>query len=248
MIGRWIFLRDGRLSTRTKLLLAGLFLLALLVLLPLRIALDLAGPGENGFTAKAVEGPVWSGRIGELQAGPLPLGTVNAGVRPLPLLIGRGELWLERDTATGSTPFSANVAGGEGWVRLSGVNGQVPLGDGLGALPVASAGFSDFSYSASGGKCEQASGTVSLTLTSLSLLMPADVVLGGKARCDKGALYVPMSGPTGMEKLLLRLEGNGEWTADLILTGLPTEVSTPLLEQGFTGRAGGIGLRATGKL
>jgi general secretion pathway protein N len=248
MMGRWIFLRGGRLAARTKLILAGLFLLALIVMFPLRIALGLIDPGAHGVTARAVEGTIWSGRIGELRSGPLPLGTVEAGMYPLPLLIGRGEIWLRRPAANGAASFSANAAGGADWLRLSEVDGTVPLADGLGQLPVTTLGFSGFSYSSEAGRCKAAEGTVSLTLASLTPLLPNDVVFGGKARCDRGALYVPMTGPTGMEKLFVRLEANGTWRADLMLGGLPVEVTTPLLEQGFTGRNGGIGLSATGKL
>ena len=45
MIGRWIFLRDGRLSGRSKLVLAAIFVIALIVAFPLRLALGLADPG-----------------------------------------------------------------------------------------------------------------------------------------------------------------------------------------------------------
>ena len=37
MIGRWIFLRDGRLSGRSKLVLAAIFVIALIATFPLRL-------------------------------------------------------------------------------------------------------------------------------------------------------------------------------------------------------------------
>jgi general secretion pathway protein N len=248
MIERWIFLRDSRLDGRTRLMLVGLFVAALLVLLPLRIVLELADPEARGLSARSVEGQVWSGSIADLKAGPLPLGTVAAGVRPLPLLIGRREIWLERGEGQGVLPFRAIAAGGSDWVRLHAVNGQVPLPDGLGALPVAAIGFGDFTLELNGGRCTAASGTVDLTLSSVSALLPNAVVMSGKARCDKGALYVPMQGPSGLERMALRIESNGNWTADLVLTGLPVEVSGPLLDMGFSARAGGIGIRTSGAL
>ena len=45
MIGRWIFLRDGRLSGRSKLVLAAIFVIALIATFPLRLVLGLADPG-----------------------------------------------------------------------------------------------------------------------------------------------------------------------------------------------------------
>lgn len=248
MIGRWIFLRDGRLTRRTWLVLAGVFVLALIALLPLRLVLGLSGAGERGLAARSVEGPAWSGRIGELRAGPLPLGTVDAGLKPLPLLVGRGELWLRRAGGADAAPFTATASAGAGRLRLREVDGTVALPEGLGALPVASVGFSGFRLDVEGGRCLAADGTLSLTLAPVSALLPNAMVLSGKAQCNDGVLQVPMQGPGGTERMLLRLGADGNWTADLVLTGLPVEVSGPLLDAGFSARqGGGIGLRASGR-
>lgn len=249
MIGRWIFLRDGRLTGRSKLVLALIFLLALIVAFPLRLALGLSDPGGRGITAREVAGTIWDGGIGDLRVGALPLGDVAANLRPLPLLIGRREVHIERLNATGATDeFSANAAGGEGWLSLSDVKGQVPTGDAFGTIPATALGFNDFHAELSDGKCVGAGGQVSLILAPFSDLMPGPVALSGTARCDKGALYVPMKGPTGLENLFLRLEPDGRWRADLVLGGLPVEVTAPLLEAGFTARPGGIGISAEGRL
>ena len=253
-MGRWIFLRDGRLSGRSKLVLAALFVLALIVAFPLRLALGLADPGGRGITAREVAGTIWDGAIGDFRVGALPLGDVAANLRPLPLLIGRREIHIERLNATGAPnagdlgAFSANAAGGDGWLSLSQVQGQVPLGDALGSIPATALGFDGFHAELSGGRCVGAGGQVSLILTPFSELMPGGVALNGTARCSKGALYVPMTGPTGLEHLFLRLEPDGRWRADLVLAGLPAEIATPLLISGFATRPGGIGISASGKL
>lgn len=248
MIERWIFLRDGRLSRRAWLGLAALFVLALVALFPLRVALDLSGAGGKRMAAQAVAGTIWTGRIGELNAGPLPLGTVDAGIAPLPLLIGRAEVWLRRPDAAGE-PFAAVVSGAKGNLSLRHVNGTVPLGGAAGALPVDSVGFGEFAMTMRDGKCTSAEGTLSLKLGPVSALLPGDMTLTGKAMCRDGALYVPMQGPSGMEKLLLKVGSDGKWTADLVFAGLPAEVSGPLLAMGFSPRPdGGLGLRAGGVL
>lgn len=248
MIERWIFLRDGTLTARTKLVLAALYVAMLIALLPLRLVLGWAHPGPRTFSASAVEGSAWAGRIGDLRLGALPIGNVDAGIRPLPLLMGRPELSMNRPALGADPAFSAIVGGGEGSVVLRDVQGQVALRDALGALPAAALGFRDFHMAMSGGRCESAGGQLTLFLSPLSDLMTGQVALTGSARCDKGALYIPMTGPTGLEKLFLRLEPDGRWRSDLILSGLPVEVSTPLLEMGFTGRPGGIGITSRGKL
>ena len=80
MIGRWIFLRDGRLTGRSKLVLAAIFVIALIVAFPLRLALSLSDPGGRGITAREVAGSIWDGAIGDLRVGALPLGDVAANL------------------------------------------------------------------------------------------------------------------------------------------------------------------------
>ena len=246
MIRRWIFVRDGRLTGPTKLLLAALFGLALLVAFPMRLALAWGAP--NQVSARSVEGTVWSAWLHDLRIGALPLGDVAANVRILPLLIGRRELHVERPGPTGSPEFSGNGWGGKGWARLADVDGQVPLGDGFGAIPATALGFDDFHVTMADGRCQEAGGKVSLILSPFSELMPGTVALSGAARCSGNALYVPMTGPSGMERLFLRLDPDGRWKAELVLAGLPVEITAPLLDMGFSGRPGGIGIEATGRL
>ncbi|MDT0508971.1 type II secretion system protein N [Novosphingobium sp. MMS21-SN21R] len=242
MIGRWIFVRERALTRRGWLALAVLTAAALLVLLPLRLVLGWAA--SDNVTARSAKGSVWSGRIADLQVGPLPLGTLDARLDPLPLLLGRAQFAVSR---AGDAPFSAKASLGGGDVRLSGANGAVTLPGGLDGLPVTAISFGDFSARIEDGACADAEGTLGVTLASVGPLLPDTVTLSGKARCDKGALLVPMQGPGGMERLTLRIAGDGAWKADLILSGLPPEVSGPLLQGGFTARPGGVGLRTSGK-
>jgi general secretion pathway protein N len=234
MIGRWIFVRGQVMDRRGRIILAGLLVLALILLLPLRLALGLAMP--ESVTARSVEGSVWSGRIADLNVGPLPLGTVDAALEPLPLAIGRAQFAIAREG------FAARVAPG----RVSNANGSVLLPDGLGGLPVTSLGFGDFTAVIANGQCSEAKGTLSLTLASLGPLLPDALTLTGQARCEKGALVVPMRGPQGMERLTLRLGGDGRWQADLVLSGLPQETADALKSSGFDARPGGIGLGTSG--
>ncbi|MCX7285243.1 MAG: type II secretion system protein N [Novosphingobium sp.] len=239
ILKRRIFVRDSGLQgprgSRGRLALAGIVVLALIVLLPLRLVLGLAAP--DAVSARSVEGSVWDARIAELNVGPLPLGTVEAGLEPLPLLIGRAQFAISREG------FAAHAFAGGGISRAS---GSLALPDGLGGLPVSAITFGDFSADFSGGACREASGTLGLTLTSLGPLLPDAITLSGKARCEKGALVVPMRGAQGMEQLTLRLTGDGRWQADLVLAGLPTETADALRAGGFDARPGGIGIATSG--
>jgi len=234
MIGRWIFVRETGMTRRGWPALTGLALLALIVLLPLRLVLGLAMP-EN-VTARSVEGSVWDGRIADLNVGPLPIGTVEAGLEPLPLLIGRTQFAVSREG------FAAKASAH----GLSHASGTIGLPDGLGQLPVTSLGFGDFSVAMEDGQCVSADGTLSLTLASPGPLLPGPITLSGKARCDKGALLVPMRGAQGMEQMTLRIAGDGRWQADLTLSGLPQETADALRAGGFDARPGGIGIGTSG--
>lgn len=237
MIGRWIFVREAAMNRRGKLALAGLALLALIALVPLRLVLGMATP-EN-VSARSVEGTVWDGRIADLNAGPLPLGTVHARLEVLPLLIGRAQFAIEREG------FTARASTGS-VQRIIRATGTVTLPDGLGELPVTSVGFGDFSMAMARGRCVDAEGTMQLALASPDPLLARPITLSGKARCDKGALLVPMQGPQGMERMTLRMTGDGRWQADLVLAGLPQEAADVLRAAGFEARPGGVGLATSG--
>ncbi len=239
MIGRWIFVCEASLrgpgSRRNRLALVGVAMVALIALLPLRLVFGLVAP--DIVTARSVEGSVWDGRIAELNLGPLPLGTVEAGLEPLPLLIGRAQIAVERDG------FSAKAYAGGG---VSRANGSLALPDGLGGLPVTAISFADFSAGFDNGTCAQGEGTLGLTLASLGPMLPDAITVSGKARCEKGALVVPMRGAQGMEQLNLRLSADGRWRADLTLSGLPQETADALRAGGFDTRPGGIGIATSG--
>lgn len=222
------------MTRRGWLALGALGVLPLIVLLPLRLALGVFA-SEN-VSARSVEGSVWDGRVADLNVGSLPLGTVDAGLEPLPLLIGRAQFAISREGLSAK-------GGAHG---ISNASGSIALPDGLGGLPVTAVTFNRFSIQMDGGGCAQAEGTLGVTLASFGPLMPNGLALSGTARCENGALVVPMRGPQGMERLALRLTRDGRWQADLTLTGLPQEAADALRAGGFDARPGGIGIGTSG--
>ena len=170
--------------------LIAVFLAALVGLMPLRIVLGWAG---GAMSARYVDGPVWWGRAYDLRIGPVPVGTVDAGLRPLPLLIGRAETWLERPGGTGQAPLRARIGAGGGGLHLADANGSLPLPEDLGQLPASTIGFDQFEVDFAKGQCRSASGSLTVTLAPVSVLMPRPLSLTGKARCQDGALVVPMA-------------------------------------------------------
>lgn len=72
------------------------FVLAILVLLPMRLGLNWLGVDERGIAAREAQGSVWNGRLIETQFGDAAVGDVDAGLGFFPLLIGRARVATER--------------------------------------------------------------------------------------------------------------------------------------------------------
>src|SRR3546814_6559285 len=75
--------------------------ISLVASLPLRLAVGWAASDTRGLGARGVHGSIWGGTIEQMRVGALPLGTLDAALSPLPLLLGRVRLGLAR-TAKGA--------------------------------------------------------------------------------------------------------------------------------------------------
>ncbi|GGD69254.1 type II secretion system protein N [Croceicoccus mobilis] len=252
MIGRWIFIRDGRLNRRTWAAIALATLAALLAMLPLRLVLGLAGNGRT-LSAQAVEGVAWDGLVGEMQIGPLSMGLMEVDLMPLPLLVGQAKFAIERPDSMNRAPFRARVSSTLGTTGIENATGELALAGMFAPLPVRALTMQDFSASIADGQCVAASGTLGLAVPAMGAFMPAETVLAGEARCENGALVVPMTGPSGNERVDLSIKPDGSWRAVMSVAGLPPEMAEPLEGMGFVARPNGagqttMGLTASGTL
>jgi general secretion pathway protein N len=205
-----------QLPMRRVALFLALLALALILFLPLRLALS-----SSGLTARETSGTIWSGRLKEARLGPAALGDLEARLAFLPLLAGRARLEVERDSAApdrfvGAFGFGANRRSAES------VTGVVPVEGMFGALPVASLELTDVTIRFRDDTCEEAEGLVRATLAGAQPGMPTS--LSGAARCDRGALLLPLASGAGDEGVTLRLFGDGRWSAELRLPGAPVAV------------------------
>ncbi|MCP4027268.1 MAG: type II secretion system protein N, partial [Sphingomonas sp.] len=71
-----------RLRTGPAALFSAIFVLALILLLPLRFALGWFDLDRTGFAARAASGSVWGGSLREAQLGSIALGDVDAALSP----------------------------------------------------------------------------------------------------------------------------------------------------------------------
>lgn len=248
MIGRWIFIRDTRLSRLTKIALGVAVLAALLAMLPLRLVMGWADPSGETLRAQAVEGPAWDGLVGEMQLGPLPMGLMEVDLMPLPLLIGRTQFALERPDIPGARPFSTRVRGSNDGFAVTNATGELAIGGMMAPLPVRSLTMNGFSVEMADGACLSASGTMGLVVPAIGGVLRAETAFAGEALCEDGALVVPMTGPSGAGRVDLRIEPDGTWTATMSLVGVTPDMAGPLIDMGFQHRRNGVGLTASGSL
>ena len=233
-----------RVPMRRAVLFAALFAFALILFLPLRLALGLI---DSGLSAREASGTVWAGSLKEARFGPATLGDLNARLAFPPLLLGRARVELERPSAAPDRLAGAfGIAGNRRSVES--VTGLIPVESRFGPLPIASFELTDLTVRFRDGACDRAEGLVRANLSGdvAGLSLPAG--LSGAARCDRGALLLPLASGAGMEGMALRIYGDGRYEARLNARATDPAVVARLTGAGFTLGPGGYETVIRGKL
>ena len=220
-VRRWVFL--GLMT-----------LLLLLVLLPLRVGAGLVGLDRLGVSARQMTGLIWSGQLVDGRVGPLPLGRMDVGLNPLPLLIGQGRLRFTgrpRATAPGEAGLSGRVTGSRNGTAVDSVSGSLEAGGLLGGLPVGLVTLTDVAVRWEGDLCVEAAGRVRLDLTGPVGGLPLGS-LSGAPRCEGPALLLPLASATGAERLDVRVAQGGT-TAALVVQSADATTAPLLTAAGF---------------
>lgn len=222
---------------RTAFVVAAL-LFALVATLPMRLALDWFGFGGRGLTARAVTGSVWAGALQQAQMGPVALGDVRARLNLLPLLLGRARLSLRGADET--APISGAVTVSRSGIAVDDVSGRLRIG---GGMPLATLDLQDLSAGFAAGRCVRAEGRVRATAAGPL----TGNALAGNVRCDGAALLFPLAGPSGAERLELRLFGDGRWRIDLAVRTADPAVAARLAAAGLRRSGSGYATRIQGE-
>jgi general secretion pathway protein N len=221
------------------------FLFALVALLPLRLALDWFGLDERGFAAREAKGSIWLGALSEAQFGSVALGDLRASLRSLPLFLGRARVDLsrrgERDRFQGSATVSRHSFG------IDDISGNLDLGSALAPLPIASLDLADVTAHFANGTCSSADGLVRAAIAGEVAGMSLPGGLSGNARCDEGALLLPLVGQSGMEALGIRLWEDGRYRFDLSVKPPDDAMRDRLVASGFMLGPNGYVLRVNGR-
>lgn len=234
-----------RLPLRRSVFFLAALAVALVVLLPLRVAAGWFDMGGKGLAAREVEGSLWFGRLREAQFGPVQLGDVDARLNVLPLFLGRARLSLHRDAAAGGALDGALLVSRHRF-GIEDLTGQLGTGTLFSPLPITSLDLSDVSVHFEDERCESAEGQVRAGLAGdvVGLGMPAS--LSGTVRCQNGAAMLPLAGQSGAEQLNISFEANGRWRAEVVLRPTDAVIIQRLTAAGFAPGAGGYVRRIDG--
>lgn len=222
---------------------AALLLAALIIFMPLRVAV-----GGEGVAARKVEGILWDGSIRDLRVGQLAIGDVNARLKFWPLFLGRAQILLSRGDAPFSPGLEGSVTRRPSGFSVDNMRASFPAGQFFAPLPAQNIELQNFSVRFGAGRCMIADGSVRLTLPGG--IPGFDVANGmlGKLRCNNGDLLVPLSSQSAMERVDIRVKGDGSYTATIFLGGDRLDQSAALGAVGFRAVAGGQRMVLKGRL
>lgn len=208
------------------------FLVAMFALLPLRLALDWFTLDDQGLSARKAEGSVWLGRLSETRFGDASLGDLGARLSPVQLLVGRARVDLDA-TDESAPPLKGAVSVSRNTVGIDDMTGAIPVGAVFAPLPVDMLDLTDVSVRFKDGQCDRAEGRVRATVAGDIAGISLGQGLGGNARCDGGALLLPLQGQSGMERLSVRLFEDGRYELDLAVRPADPALGPRLVLSGF---------------
>ena len=190
-----------------------------LYLMPLRIAVAMAGIEDDKFSARDISGSIWNGRIEGAQIGSYPLGDLDAGVQFFPLLVGAVKMDLERTATDEQNGLIATIGKKDGALLIENASTKINVGQQLAPLPASTVDIENVSLSFANGRCQSASGTVRMSLDANIPGLDLKQGLLGNAICQDGVLVLPLKSGSAMETLTLKLAGDGTYSGRLLLTG-----------------------------
>ncbi|MCW2338743.1 general secretion pathway protein N [Sphingobium sp. B2D3A] len=233
-------------TTRARIMLGVIFLIALLVTWPLYAAFALFGLKDMGVAARSLRGPIWWGGAEELQIRGVQLGTVDVFLSPIQLFVGRVRIDIvrrlgDRDDISGAFTLGLNRRG------VDDVTGSVALGAPLAPLPVSRVEFEDMTVHFSGGMCTKAEGRVRARVPAIMSGLGLANGLAGAVRCAGDAVELPLVSQSGREQLFVRIKQDGSYEATMRMRTTDPLIGAALGANGFQAVNGEQVLRTVGR-
>ena len=194
--------------------------IALLLFLPLRLALALAG---DTISARSVQGSVWHGRMIAASVAGQSLGDLDAGLSLFSVLTGKARVKVDGALLHGAIVASFAGRGGD----IDTLN--LPLGKVFGPINLEMLEVSDAHFRYHGDNCAKADGRVSVQIRSVLGVQR----LSGALRCSGSALAVDLLSQSAMERLSLRFTDANHYQAMLAIRAADTEQATRLTSAGL---------------
>jgi len=236
-----------RLRTRPAILFAGLLVVGLVIFLPMRLALGWAGLGEEGFTARRVTGMIWDGALHDAMFGDVALGSLEARVSPFSLLLGRARVTVDGRPAGREDALHGVLIVSRTRRGVDALSGVLPTGRAFAPLPVTQLALDAVSVTFIDDIFTEAEGRVSAALGGDVAGVPLPAMVSGNARCDNGALLLPLASQSGNETITLRVTGAGTYNAALALVPSDPAAAARLTALGFIQSGNGYALSAEGR-
>lgn len=239
-------MRRFRLTTGPAALFGALFALALVALLPLRLLLSGYDLEHSRIAAREASGSVWSGHVREAQVGDVALGDLRVGLSPWALLVGRARIVLTSPGDATRTVHGA-IDTTRHAIALDGMTASLAAGNAFAPLPVSALDLDALSARFVDGQCASADGRVKATLGGDFGGVALGQGLSGIARCDAGALLLPLASQAGTERIALRLWSTGRFRAEVSVKPVDPSAAARLEASGFRPSPSGESLTLDGK-
>jgi general secretion pathway protein N len=223
-------------------LFIGLLALALIIFMPLSLTLSMFGLTTQGLTARAASGSIWSGKLTDAHIGRLAVGDLRIGLQFFPLFAGRARVDMISPLGRGGL---TSMASGFSAADMTAKLGTARL---FAPIPLETLDLTDVSMTFVAGKCTRAQGRVRAMFSGDVGGLALAQGLSGVVRCDGNAVLLPLVSQSAMERLNVRIQGNGDYRAEFFVRSTDQALAEKLGAAGFGPAPGGFELRLAGKL
>ncbi len=199
---------------------AAILVLALVLSLPLRLALSRTG---DVIGARSVEGTIWSGRLVGASLGGQSLGDLDARLSIGSLFVGKVRVQLDGALLHGAVIASLGGRGGD----IAQLN--LPIARSFGPVALSTVEISDAHIRFRGNDCSEANGLVGLQLKTAF----GEQRLSGMLRCNGAGLSAELVSQSAMQRLSLRFPDASHYQATLAVRASDTQQATGLTAAGF---------------
>jgi general secretion pathway protein N len=179
--------------------------------------------------------------------GDVALGSVEASLSPVQLLMGRARFDIARQLGQPDDIAGAFTVG-FGRIGIDDVTGNVPVGRLFAPVPLGNLAMEDVTAWFAGDRCGHAEGRVRAQVTGQLPGLSLAQGLSGNVACDGDAILMPLVSQSGMERITLRLMRSGRYVAEMRVDTADATLAETLAQSGFARSGDSLLLKVEGAL